>query len=180
MNGGGNGIGEDRKRGEYNCFNAYRNIKKLSHKLINNSMEMDEHWFACAQSKRDKEVIYLKYKTESALRYASLGKIPKFDVLFSGTRLLLHLPLFLVLVAWLPFGQFSCCSNIIMCQLNFDILLSHQQHTTERTRKFYPIYELQFIFAFGFCRSFYTNTYAVYCVQGVLKFVVNGFLMQIL
>lgn len=108
----------------------------------------------------------------------------KCDVLYSGT-------IFLLVLLLLQHGRFLV--QTLLCQLNFDILFSHQL-VWQRTRKFYPIYELQFILAR--CHSLFVS-FSIHIsryihwereraslrdiyVSGALKFVVNGFLMQIL
>lgn len=117
---------------------------------------MDEH-----RRKTQRSNMFLKYKTESALRNASLRKIPKFDVLFSGTRLLL---LLLVLVGWLVAIRPAFLFKHHYVSVEFrHLAFPYQPRMTERTRKFYPIYELQFILRFPFL-SFALHQY----VYGVL------------
>lgn len=106
------------------------------------------------------------------------GKNFKFDVLCSVTIFLL------VLLLLLQRGRFLV--RTLLCQLNFDILFSHQL-VWQRARKFYPIHELQFILARSLAVTLFHSVLLTLCialyvfpfVSGALKFVVNGFLMQI-
>lgn len=170
-------------------MNRRRSIQSVQHKLRNNSMEMDEYWaprihkqsHMSTDGERDKEVIYLQctkqkvrcnmrgWKRISNLMYCFRARDFSFFAFF----------LFSCLAGWLPVSA----SFLVQTLLDVSWISTSCfpiSSVWQRTRKFYPIYELQFILALRLCRSFYTNTCTVYCVRGALKFVVNGFLMQIL
>lgn len=111
------------------------------------------------------------HKTEIAMRYASLGKIFKFDVLFSGTD---------SSSCWCYSRPVFLFKHYYM-SVEFRHLAFPSAAFDREPGNFTPFMNYNLYSLSVFVHLFTPIDVRMYCcVRGTLKFVVNGFLMQIL